>query len=689
MKTFVLLISILYTEIVFSQDVIKKKNGNIIHGDVKLVSLNEIEFQVVDFTDTSNFSIPISELEYIKFKDGSIKYFNTEIYNEDSNKIEKKVESNRIAQTQIVDSSVNVTNRNKYHQITQVKNKEARKEITPILLCYSQSYYNQSIIEGFNNSTFSEGQFNINFISNGLIKTEDQVDPEHDDWVEKTLLLNKIPNQVIDVLFNDGQGNWTFDKLFEKARYNLNDLEVESLKATLGGVNAGIKKAKPIEDILGQLYIVTYRFTNIMTMNEYYDLQDQQNYETAAKYGTKYTPTKRNKKGYNAKRLTNFYQIILDPSSLEHIYSVLFLNTEARDSMVYNLKLIHSFNNSVFATEPDPLPKYYAAKTKNDFFNELASGNLTQFESALPDFFAVNSVIYSSDPLTIKIGKKEGLKIDQRYFVYETQVEEGKLVEKRVAVIRAGRKISDNRYNATGKTPPSYFYKVAGMVPIDKGMTIKRKYDKGISVYLTTGLKNENYQNYFNLRASLNISRIIKISQLRLEAGYSYSYVSTFDQNYPYPGKIYINKFGDYVEPYSNEISNNEIALGFRKDFYLAPQIQLSPYLGYQLGLMEYLDSNLNSMAVNTLDISTDDPYNAKISYSGFALGTDLGINLAHNFKLILSLNYMPKRYFDINPKMRYLDSRGAPTIPGKSSEPYYNKFDAKLLTNVGFRLDF
>ena len=662
---------------VYAQDIIRKKNGNLLQGEVKQITTTDVEFQILNEVGENIFSIPISEVEYIKFKDGSTKYFNENIYSVDSNKNKSNVETPKKPQPSNKGATISSPKTTNQYINSSILKKEVRKEITPILLSYSRSYYNQNIIDGFSNNVFSEGQFNLNYIPYDLIKTEDQINPAQDDWVKKTLLLNKKPNQVIDFLFNDGKGNWNFDKLFEKARYNLTDLEVESLKATLGGVNSGIKKAKPIEDILGQLYIITFRFTDIMTMDQYYDLQDRQKYENAAKYGTKYTPSIRNKKGYYAKRLTNFYKIELDPPTLEHIYSVLFNNVRARDSMVYNLTLIHSLYQSVFATEPYPLPKYYTAKTTNDFFDELASGNLAQFESAMPDFFSVKSVIYSTKPLAIKIGKKEGLKIDQRYFVYETQAEGDKLVEKRVAVIRAGRKISDNRYNATGETPPSNFYKVAGRIPIDKGMTIKRKYDKGISVYLTTGLKKDNYQNYFNLRASLNISRIIKVSQLRLEAGYSYSYVTTFDKNYPHPGKIYNVNNGGVAYPNSNELTVSEIALGIRKDIYLFPQVQLSPYIGYHLGLMEYTDSNVNSSAVYNLNISTDDPYHEKITYSGLSFGTDLGINLAHNFKFILSLNYMPNRYYDINPKIRYYDSRGYPTIPGKSSEPYFNKFDA------------
>ena len=73
------------------------------------------------------------------------------------------------------------------------------------------------------------------------------------------------------------------------------------------------------------------------------------------------------------------------------------------------------------------------------------------FESVITDIenqnetFRVKSMVSEVHPISAKIGKKEGLKFDQRYFVFENrQRNNGNIDSKRMGVVKS-RKVADNR----------------------------------------------------------------------------------------------------------------------------------------------------------------------------------------------------------------------------------------------------
>ena len=69
--------------------------------------------------------------------------------------------------------------------------------------------------------------------------------------------------------------------------------------------------------------------------------------------------------------------------------------------------------------------------------------------------FRVKAMISGVKPIAAKIGKKEGLKFDQRYFVYENREKRnGDVTSKRIGVVKS-MKVVDNRNITTGQTEPS------------------------------------------------------------------------------------------------------------------------------------------------------------------------------------------------------------------------------------------
>jgi hypothetical protein len=89
---------------------------------------------------------------------------------------------------------------------------------------------------------------------------------------------------------------------------------------------------------------------------------------------------------------------------------------------------------------------------------------------------AAKATILEAYPVKIKIGTKEGVFVDQRYFVYEIRKksEADKETLKRVAIIRAKSPIANNQVNATGNSLTTNFKQVSGK-KVYPGMIVIQK----------------------------------------------------------------------------------------------------------------------------------------------------------------------------------------------------------------------
>jgi len=123
-------------------------------------------------------------------------------------------------------------------------------------------------------------------------------------------------------------------------------------------------------------------------------------------------------------------------------------------------------------------------KTQEEITKELAEQTVSDAlvtHSANYDPFKVKTVVYTASPITAKIGKKEGLRIDDRYEVFENRMSEsGEKTSVKMGYVRAS-KVADNAKNADGNTQPSEFYKAPAR-RVDKNMILKEVPEKGIQI---------------------------------------------------------------------------------------------------------------------------------------------------------------------------------------------------------------
>jgi len=212
--------------------------------------------------------------------------------------------------------------------------------------------------------------------------------------------------------------------------------------------------------------------------------------------------------------------------------------------------------------------------------------------------FKVKTSIYQTRPIRAKIGLKEGLKTDYRFFVYEFVYNQktGKPEPKQRGVIRAkGKsKIVDNRKEATGDMGTSQFYQVAGR-KLDAGFILQQQNDLGIEAIVggEVGTASGLY-----IRADYRLGRFIGIRSF-----YAFGEVGMG------PGK----SFGGTTSAFLS------YGGGIAKGFQLTRNVELRPY--FSIGVEGTTNDDVNSgEAVNTLYVSG---------------GANVALNLKHNFQLV------------------------------------------------------
>jgi hypothetical protein len=263
------------------------------------------------------------------------------------------------------------------------------------------------------------------------------------------------------------------------------------------------------------------------------------------------------------------------------------------------------------------------AEKRSALFTTLYENLMVELDSRVPDF-QVRQNLISSKPIGASIGSKEGLYVDQRFFVFENvQKKNQELIKKRRAVIRAKRVV--NNENVTdGTTNPSTFYQVAGGKIDHFGMFMEQKNDKGIAV---TGALASGEMGGFNFSLAYNLSRSMsKTMKIKtIPTGINFFVDLGLDNGY------YLANIPDYY--YSENLESFFFLRGsggFSKDFYFLRNFHITPRIGYGVEYTTIYPSGTNSVYPEGLTAMGDH----------VLLGGSLSMNLRHNVQLTGGLNY-------------------------------------------------
>lgn len=426
--------------------------------------------------------------------------------------------------------------------------------------------------------------------------------------IAKWLNQNNIGQQILSVWFNrQSDGSFNVDVLKERGLFNANDNDYIVASASKRGeaslMDMGLQ-------LVNQSYVVVFDFSDIMTMAQYYEKN-------------KVPAEKRIMNGFKSTVNTFLFKLDFNDSVAAVFFQDYWAtpgdpNLETKKAAFENAQFPFVFvskqRNDVSATqfnEGQPLaPK--VQKSKQELLKQLCEMAL---DAALTDIenqnreFRVKGMVNAVKPISAKIGKKEGLKFDQRYFVLENrQRHNGTLYSKRVAVVKS-MKVVDNRKVTTGQSESSQFYQIAGGKVDSYGMFLEQHNDVGLNVFL--GSTFSGLTGYTG-RAEYYISKAFGGF---VGPGKSGKWATSW--------KIYVEGGYDLKKDYEvgsivDDFTFLRASFGIAKDFYPLSFIHWGPFVGYGL---------------ETITWTTSD--NIEISSDFIEAGVRLGINLAHNIQLI------------------------------------------------------
>ena len=252
-------------------------------------------------------------------------------------------------------------------------------------------------------------------------------------------------------------------------------------------------------------------------------------------------------------------------------------------------------------------------KSQDELMREMVNNSITNLMNQMTyqvSDFKVKAQVYKTKPIAVKIGKKEGLGYDQRYFVFENQqTRSGDQYSKRIGVIKS-MSVADNRAVTSGETEPSYFYQIAGGKIDNMGMFVEQRIDAGLNLFLgyqsgaMSGIDGrfEYYIGRLMGAKGKGISRGMTSFKLYIDGGYN---------------------SGDFTLKTAEEkVTQLRVSAGLNKDFYLPGNIHFGPFAGYGFETATGKDSKY------------------KVETRFVECGARLGININYHVQLIGSATY-------------------------------------------------
>ncbi|MDX9882713.1 MAG: hypothetical protein RBS73_11665 [Prolixibacteraceae bacterium] len=425
-----------------------------------------------------------------------------------------------------------------------------------------------------------------------------------DDKLIELLHQNKIGQKIIAKWFNrQPDGTFNTNLLKERGMFNANDADYIIASASKRGESALMDMGM---GLINKSYVMVVDFDNLMTMEQVYNQSE--------------TPAdKRHMNGFMATVNAYIYKLNFNDSVAAYFFQDYWTSApdqnkiSAFEAATFPFVPVQHFQQEILATQFNPghalAPK--VQKTSDELFQTMvqsAHQAIINDVEKKNDEFRVKAYVSAVDPIAAKIGKKEGLGFDQRYFVYENRERNnGSIESKRRGVVKA-MKVMDNRKVTTGDTDPSLFYQIAGGKIDAYGMFMEQKNDVGANFvlgYTDGGLGGVNGRLEYYIGKlfykSGNLSKGLTSLKLYVEGGID---AGSFDYNGV------------------SDFTFARVSGGLNKDFYLTNFLHWGPFLGFGV------------------ESATWDTSENTISSMFIEGGARVGINIRYNVQLIGSATY-------------------------------------------------
>jgi len=417
------------------------------------------------------------------------------------------------------------------------------------------------------------------------------------DVLETRLNEKKISQQIISHWYNRTEdGRMDMERIHKRGMANATDADVLREQSTTRGNWALMDYGNRLID---KSYIVTLDFSNVRSV------------DTDTYYG------------YRATVYASLFRVNLSEEDKELIYDAWVLEDDSDEEARKKRELFETIEptleyvtqittnvNSYNYKEGTFLGTITSEKSTEELFQDLAQSGydnvLFELERNYDDFNVITP-LYSTRPLGAKIGKKEGLSVDQRFFVYEHRYnpETQDIKEVRRGVIRATSDITDNREEiATGDMEPSRFYQVAGR-RLEEGYVLQQNNDYGIGLHFGPDLGEIGGGS---AGVSYQIGRAIGVRAL-----YATGNIGFDSKEYPN-----FRPINDPGYDFDGNVSFFRWDVGLEKGIHFFRNFELRPYIGYGQ--------------------EQESEYELKTHFLKF--GGNLALNITYNFQVVAGYNF-------------------------------------------------
>jgi len=175
--------------------------------------------------------------------------------------------------------------------------------------------------------------------------------------VTELLTQNQVFPQIAGRLFNEKQGLYNYERLYERARYMMNDNAVLRLRQSSQGVEGQARTDKWIMPLIANTYVAMVSLGEVQNWREYYDEIDNANRERARRdRNYVFAPVRRSRKGYKVSVYAAVYQLELKDTVLNDFFDRYWADSntapatvkahlEARSKLTLPMKLVVAQRN--------------------------------------------------------------------------------------------------------------------------------------------------------------------------------------------------------------------------------------------------------------------------------------------------------------------------------------------------------
>lgn len=448
----------------------------------------------------------------------------------------------------------------------------------------------------------------------------------------------------------DANGNFNDNLIRERGNFTATDGQMKADQASelsrVGDLGYSL---------IDKSYIFVYDIINLRTYEEIYNEKDAKEKERVTNYNKNkkaeqaakvFTPARRVKQGWEIKYAVSIYKLKWTEDIQNDFYNNFWVDNNTKEGKSQKIAAFNAKNfeytyvTSWVSSTNETKGKTHETPVSEEVMNNLllSAGGTIQMLAVSGigetiDDFKLRANVFSAYPIRVKLGTKESLEKENRYFLYELiENEQGDKVKKRIGWAYA-TKVANNNMQANGEMPTSKF-KQHGGKKVYSGVLIEENDDIGLVFNLGLSRGDLFYQG-FNLGLELNTSKIISIvpglylgANLAIGSGRNLNLgdVTTAQQftDSLGPNNMYFTNNISYSDSTSNT-SQFGLSAYIGKEFYFLPSGNISIFPMFGVGLNTLSINKRNGKDISATD-DTDDPYSFSSLNAYFAVAVGYNV---------------------------------------------------------------